>query len=1055
MLVSHAQGEAKIWYFGINAGLDFNSGAPVVLTNGQLVTDEGCATISNSSGQLLFYTDGVTVYNKNHVVMVNGNGLMGHTSSAQSATIVPKPGSSNLYYIFTTAVEHDPNGFRYSIVDINLDNGNGAVTTDKNILVYTPTIEGLGITKHANGSDYWIISHEWNSNNFRTYILTSSGLNTTPIISSIGSPILDIDFFHAAGMIKASPSGSKLAITSAFNFAELFNFDNSTGILSNPTLLLQDDAYGIAFSPDESKLYISSTLAGLYQFNLLATDIPASSIVIASGTGIGQLQLATDNKIYIAGYDSPKLSVINDPNLLGNNCNIQFNTLDLSGKISRLGLPSFNQSFFFSPAIQLTNTCVNQNTTFQFSTNQTIISATWDFGDGTSSTTINPTHNYSAPGTYTVTINVVTTNGTGSNTRNIVVYAQPSLLSNLVSLKQCDDNQDGFSSFNLEESKSLLVANTVGLTFTYYETATEAQNSSNPISNLSAYTNQTVNNDIIYVRVENTNGCYKVAQLNLVVSTTSIPTSFLIIDNECDDLVSGSAIDGIATFDFSNATSQIQALFPSGQQLVITYYKNLVDALAEQNSITNISNYSNIGYPNSQDIFVRVDSQINNECLGLGHHITLKVDPIPIVQSQIIKHCDDDQDGIFGFDTTNIQTTLLNGINNVIVSYYDQNGLALSSPLPNPFVTSSQIINVKVENNYGKHCIYNSTIQFVVDDLPDSFFIPTPLTNFCDNESDPIFQDGIYPFDTSTFQSSIVGNQTGMIVHYYDSNNTILPSPLPNPFNSTSQNIRVEITNPNNITCKANGFISLVVHPIPKIYLTGNELICSDNPNFTKIINAGLIDASTVNNFSYTWYFNGVLISNANQYSLIINNAGIYTVAVKNVFGCIRTRTITVTTSNIAIINTIEVNDNSDDNSILIIVSGNGNYSYSLDGMNFQNDNFFTNIMPGFYDVFVKDNNGCGIITREVSVLGIPKHFTPNGDGFNDYWYIKGFNGDYNSKGIIYIYDRYGKLLKQMKPNSHGWDGTYNGQIMPSEDYWYSIQFDNGRNIKGHFSLKR
>src|SRR5690554_6495488 len=97
MSVSYSQGEANIWYFGYNAGLDFNSGTPVALTDGELYTNEGCATISNSQGELLFYTDGVTVYNRHHQVMQNGTGLLGHSSSAQSATVVPKPGYADLY----------------------------------------------------------------------------------------------------------------------------------------------------------------------------------------------------------------------------------------------------------------------------------------------------------------------------------------------------------------------------------------------------------------------------------------------------------------------------------------------------------------------------------------------------------------------------------------------------------------------------------------------------------------------------------------------------------------------------------------------------------------------------------------------------------------------------------------------------------------------------------------------------------------------------------------------------------------------------------------------
>lgn len=165
--ICSAQGEANIWYFGDHAGLDFNSGSPVALTNGQLNTLEGCASISNSAGQLLFYTDGVTIYNRNHIVMPNGTGLMGHLSTTQSATIVLLPGSTNLYYIFTLDYELHPNGFRYSVVDMNLDGGNGAVVnSQKNILIFTPSTEKLAIVKHSNNIDFWIITHGWNNNSF-------------------------------------------------------------------------------------------------------------------------------------------------------------------------------------------------------------------------------------------------------------------------------------------------------------------------------------------------------------------------------------------------------------------------------------------------------------------------------------------------------------------------------------------------------------------------------------------------------------------------------------------------------------------------------------------------------------------------------------------------------------------------------------------------------------------------------------------------------------------------------------------------------------------------
>ena len=176
-----SQGEANIWYFGGNAGLDFNSGSPVAITNGQLTTNEGCATISNSLGQLLFYTDGIAVYDKLHQVMPNGTGLLGHPSSTQSAIIVPNPVNTNIYYIFTTDFEGYSNGLNYSVVDITLNGGLGDVTSQKNALLKTPICEKLTAIKNEAANEYWVVSHGYGNNEFCSYRVTAAGV----IISQI------------------------------------------------------------------------------------------------------------------------------------------------------------------------------------------------------------------------------------------------------------------------------------------------------------------------------------------------------------------------------------------------------------------------------------------------------------------------------------------------------------------------------------------------------------------------------------------------------------------------------------------------------------------------------------------------------------------------------------------------------------------------------------------------------------------------------------------------------------------------------------------------------
>ena len=112
-------------------------------------------------------------------------------------------------------------------------------------------------------------------------------------------------------------------------------------------------------------------------------------------------------------------------------------------------------------------------------------------------------------------------------------------------------------------------------------------------------------------------------------------------------------------------------------------------------------------------------------------------------------------------------------------------------------------------------------------------------------------------------------------------------------------------------------------------------------------------------------------------------------------------------------------------------------------------------VITGFHTVYVRDINGCGITEQLISVLGFPKYFTPNGDGFNDRWKVYGVDVNFNTDIDVKIFDRFGKLLKEQNNLSPGWDGTFNGYMLPSDDYWFLITFEDGRTYRGHFALVR
>lgn len=650
-------------------------------------------------------------------------------------------------------------------------------------------------------------------------------------------------------------------------------------------------------------------------------------------------------------------------------------------------------------------------------------------------------------------------NKSGQTSFIISVNELPTIAT-LVSLQQCDDNTDGFSAFNLTEVASEIITDPTNYTITYHESITDANAGLSTIINTTAYINEIVSNDRVWARVENSNGCYRVSEVNLVVSTTQIPNTVSLSYYECDN--GANTTDGIATFDFSAAESSIRNIFPTNQQLIISYYQSEVEALAETNAITDISNYQNTNSPNQQTIYVRVDSALDNDCLGLGGHINLFVDTVPVANPvTIAPECDNDRDGLFAFDTSSIQNTIVGSQTNVSVSYVDENGTTLSSPLPNPFITGSQTITARITNTNAQdpngQCYDETQIVFTVNNVPIAH--PVNVQEACDDDF-----DGIVDFDTSTIESTLLGAQTGMVVRYFDQNNLELPSPLPNPFNTASQDIRVRIENPQYAICYEETTISFVVREKPNFELAQDEIICmTSTPSQTLRIQ------NPTGSFTYTWRdSNNNVISNNSDVMVI--SGGVYSVFATSTFGCdSEVKSITVTESSIAQItrSDIEVIDDSNSNSIRVTGTnlGLGDYEFqlldenSMTVVDYQSSPNFTNLEGGVYTLNIRDRNGCGEISFEVSLLSFPPFFTPNNDGINDTWQIKGVTNTFYSEGSIMIFNRYGKRVGVFTINDNGWNGLYGGQQLPPNDYWFHAKLvgTNGtvRVRKGNFSLLR
>lgn len=560
-----AQAEASKWYFGINAGLDFSTGNPIALTNGELVTDEGCATISENNGDLLFYTDGITVWDKQHNIMPNGTGLTGDSSSTQSAIIVPKPGDVSIFYIFTVDDLAGPNGLRYSEVNMTLNGGNGDITNQKNIELNAFTTEKISAVKHANGIDFWVVTHDWNNNNFLSYQVTTAGVNIVPVISSVGEEHGD-NGLDSKGYLKISPDASRLALASwsGNSVVEIFDFDNTTGIVSNPILIGNgffstgpaSGAYGIEFSPDSNLLYVTDqnflfgfTTSRLFQFDLTlstANDMINSVTTLYddsdTNTILGALQLAVDGKIYIARAQEQFLDVIENPDEIGFASNYSQNAVSLGNRFCGAGLPPFISSFFnFSIITQ--GTCLGQGTEFSLNSNTEINSIIWDFGDGFTSTETNPTHYYQNAGSYTISAEINAPGETFYITNIITINNFP-VANTPEDMYRCDDIENGGYQFFDLSTKNSEIYNLPGVNITYHLSEENAIDNIDPLE--TNYENIS-NPQTIYVRVQNSLSpdCFDITSFQLHVLETPISSEDIVYlcTNESVVLSAGEGFD--------------------------------------------------------------------------------------------------------------------------------------------------------------------------------------------------------------------------------------------------------------------------------------------------------------------------------------------------------------------------------------------------------------------------------------------------------------------------------------------------------------------------------
>lgn len=667
-----------------------------------------------------------------------------------------------------------------------------------------------------------------------------------------------------------------------------------------------------------------------------------------------------------------------------------------------------------------------------FSLNNSVDSVIWNFGDVTAATLnesnqVRPTHLFSHTGTFTISATYtkgITTN-TIVKTVDIVI---PPIIKKPATIEICEaDNNFNFHALKDTEVLDGLAQSDYEIS--YHLSFNDADRNNAALPNSFEVENL---NQSIFVRVQNKlkSKCYAVTDFSIIVLNSPVWNGIEDI-NVCDDNT-----DGFAFFDLSTIDA---ILIKNQSNIQITYF----DSSDNQLTIPLSSNYSNI-IANKDYIRTKIINS-QNGCL-VEKDINLIVNHLPVVNSlNVLVGCDDDNDGISEyFDTSTIESNAIGNQTGVTVSYYDIMGNNLSSPLPNPFTNSTpynQTIVVRLTNQITS-CYTEANLVLETSSKPK---INKPSNLYACDEG-----NGFGYFDTSNIESQLIGNQSGLKILYMDKDGQVLQSPLPISFKNTISNFQtlsVRVENSINLLCFSETSFDLGVNQLPEINLKKNYSICNLESYFPLAINS--------NYESYEWKFqDDRIISIANEVQL--TDEGNYTIKVSNsTNGLVCFNSFSFNLKRSVLPSIVNVNyDELGNNFIEIIASGDGNFEYSIDGINFQDNNLFKNISGGSYIVYVRDKDGCGQDLSEVTVLDYPKFFTPNDDGLNDFWQIKGIIKYPNAQ--ISIFDRYGKLLNQFSTMDSGWNGTYNSAKMKADDYWFSVNFKGqNRTFTGHFTLKR
>ena len=654
-------------------------------------------------------------------------------------------------------------------------------------------------------------------------------------------------------------------------------------------------------------------------------------------------------------------------------------------------------------------------------------------------------------------------------------------------IDEVDYGGDGVETFNLTEAEPDIMDNTAGIVFVYYATYDDAVSQQNPIT---TPTNYNSGETTIYARVSNSDGCYKIVEIHLILLDDCINPQPVCAGEDYgnnipflnDGEIPPSPPPGPAYgclisqpyprfFYFKSATSgslnfylnQYTEPDQGGQGIDVDFivwgpFEEVPCDYSDLQSIVSCSfsaDYEEyVTVPNAQegDIYIMMVTDYAGS-YGMFGYVNLIFDEqnstgtfdCTILGLAEFSECDNDGDGQVQFDLNDIANELTENDTTLTVTFYlteddatnDTGNNTISSPYTVNIADAPATVYAQVKDE-------NGNIEEIIN-VTLSIYAGVTGAHDVSYETCDIGNDNSEVFDLTSF--NVIANPSDYTITYYedeqdaiDGNAAFIPNPTNYETGTTTVYVRIENEN----GCFAIAEINLTITGL-EVDLGEDFSMCEGE--FTLTANG---DFSGFTDVTYTWRRNGGILEGETSNTLVIDQIGQYSVTVNTAEGCSGSDTMNVIQGEAPTITAITVGS---DFVTVDAVGGAAPYQYSITGDVWQDSNQFNNLPPGIYTMYVRTAEGC-VSSQQFAVLFIATIFTPNGDGINDTWDIPGME-IYPGSDVV-IYDRYGRLVYQSELSSKViWNGFFmNGQKAPTQDYWYIINVTDGRKFTGHITVK-